>query len=156
MEEIKGKTFSDIFPEVDAKRMADFDRKVLETDSIIKLVHPMTFQENKESWWRNIKFPIHTPAGETLFGGLSIDITAQRNTRKKLEESLREKEVLMRELYHRTKNNMQLINSLITLQSNFVQSKKLLHSFRNIKDRITAMALVHQKLLQTRTYRMST
>lgn len=65
-----------------------------------------------------------------------------------LQHSLAEKETLLRELYHRTKNNMQVICSMISLMSEGIDNEFVKQTFKNLSNRIKSMALVHQKLYQ--------
>jgi PAS domain S-box-containing protein len=73
------------------------------------------------------------------------DITDQKKSVNKLELSLNEKEALLREIHHRVKNNLQIISSLLNLQSNYVED-----DFKDIllvtQSRIKAMAMIHSKL----------
>ncbi len=82
------------------------------------------------------------PAILTMFN----DITERKYASDQLKQTLAEKEALLRELYHRTKNNMSVINSLLDLQSMFVQDERLKSAFAASRGRIRAMSLVHEKL----------
>lgn len=77
------------------------------------------------------------------------DVTTQRQAEERLGSALKEKEVLLRELYHRTKNNMQMIISMLNLQMSYTQSEEVAAIYREMEGRIRAMALVHQQLYQT-------
>ena len=70
---------------------------------------------------------------------------------EELRSSLNERDTLLKELYHRTKNNMQVISSLLGLQASYINEKKVLDVFRDIQSRIKAMSLVHQKLYESTT-----
>ena len=77
------------------------------------------------------------------------DITERKQTEEQVAASLHEKEMLLRELYHRTKNNMNVISSLIMLQSTTVRDPVVLRMFSDMQSRIRAMSLVHEKLYQS-------
>ncbi len=81
--------------------------------------------------------------------GLFLDITDRKETEKAISASLKEKEVLLREIHHRVKNNMQIVISLLNLQARQIKDKQILEIFQESQNRIRAMALIHETLFQS-------
>jgi two-component sensor histidine kinase len=80
------------------------------------------------------------------------DITDRKKLDCHLQSSLKEKEVLLQEVHHRVKNNMQVVISLINLQCETIENKHICDLFNKTVDRINSMALVHQQLYKSKDF----
>jgi PAS domain S-box-containing protein len=81
--------------------------------------------------------------------GIDVDISDRKRAQLRIQESLQEKEVLLQEIHHRVKNNLQIICSLLDLQAQHIEEAALLEMFRESQHRVRSMALVHEKLYQS-------
>ncbi|MBU0929112.1 MAG: PAS domain S-box protein [Spirochaetes bacterium] len=79
-----------------------------------------------------------------------LDVGDRVRAEKAVATSLREKEVLLQEVYHRTKNNMQVIASLLDMQTYYSDDEGLRGVMKEMVGRIKSMALIHQKLYESR------
>ena len=83
-----------------------------------------------------------------LYQNAQNEIKERKLAETRISHSLHEKELLLKEIHHRVKNNLQIVKSLISIQSRYIQDKSLLRFFNESKDRIQSVALIHELLYQ--------
>jgi PAS domain S-box-containing protein len=144
-----GKTDYDIWPIELADVFFTNDQKVLSDNHPIEVIEEGKNADGSLSWWLSSKFPFQDSQGRRFVGGLGVEITETMVANEKLKSTLIEKEVLLKEVYHRVKNNLQIISSLINLQSRSIKNEEVLSQLKQTGDRVKAMALIHEKLYQS-------
>jgi two-component sensor histidine kinase len=80
---------------------------------------------------------------------LVYDNTDRKEIDRKIRDSLKEKEVLLKEVHHRVKNNLQVISSILNLQSSYVDDPKTLEILRESQQRIKSMSFIHETIYRT-------
>lgn len=95
--------------------------------------------------------PIETDTGTMVLATI-IDITERQRARQKLENALQEKTILLNEVHHRVKNNLQIISSLLNLQAMHASDPRLRELLGESQSRVRAMALTHQLLYERKDY----
>jgi len=108
------------------------------------------YEENLGGYFTITVSPINDTEGN-LIGSIHIahDFTKRKEIEDELEKALEEKDILMKEIYHRVKNNLMIISSLLSLQSRYIKDKDTKEIFRKSQNRAKSMALIHEKLYKS-------
>jgi len=96
--------------------------------------------------------PIYQNNTVVEVSGIAHNITEKKLAQQRIEISLKEKEVLLKEVHHRVKNNMQVISSILNLQSSYVSDAYALSLLKESQNRIKTMAYIHESLYQNKSF----
>jgi PAS domain S-box-containing protein len=108
---------------------------------------------NEKIWLEIYLNPIKDVFGNvTELSIVAHDITVKKKYEKDILKSLKEKEVLLKEVHHRVKNNLQIISSILNLQSSYIDDEKVLTILEESRHRIRSMAIIHENLYQTTNF----
>jgi PAS domain S-box-containing protein len=146
-----GKTDFDFQPSDLAQGFFDEEQQLFERKQpIVNRVEFNPTPDGQPRWLSATKVPLTDADGQVIgMVGVSRDITANKQVEARLAASLHEKEVLLKEIYHRVKNNLQVISSLLGLQADMLADPQVRDLFLENRQRVRSMALVHEKLYQS-------
>jgi len=149
---IKGEKIKDIISDEDVAESfkAHIDR-AFELNEVI--THNFSFAFSDEGQKTRVHYENrYSKMNENEVVIVSRNVTDTIEYEKRLIETVREKEVLLKEVHHRVKNNLQVINSILNLQSSYVKDEETLQVILESQNRIRSMAYIHESLYQTKDF----
>lgn len=140
-----GRTFRELAPNYP---QALFDRYA----GVAETGEPTRFDYTSRSTGRHIEITMFAISPERL-AVVTQDVTDRVNAYEQIRADFEEKEALLREIHHRVKNNLNVISSLLNLQAGqLTDPSKAIQAFHDTRERILAMALVHEEIYQSNEY----
>jgi PAS domain S-box-containing protein len=152
--EILGRVWSDIFapPELAASQRQEYEARIQDgsmPDHIEAEIVTRKGERRLLAW--TVTITRGTDGNVSGIACIGEDITERKRTEQKLEASLLEKEVLLKEVYHRVKNNLQTVSSVLSLQAAAIKDPETRALFVENQHRVRSMALIHEKLYKSKT-----
>ncbi|HLP12003.1 MAG TPA: PAS domain S-box protein [Flavobacteriales bacterium] len=118
----------------------------------VRLEGPLQTKKGGVVWIETFINPIKKGGKVVEVSCISTDITDKKHKNEELRHSLKEKEVLLKEVHHRVKNNLQIISSILNLQTSFSNDAKVNEILRESQNRVKSMAYLHESLYQNKNF----
>ncbi|MCX5815901.1 MAG: PAS domain S-box protein [Proteobacteria bacterium] len=132
----------------------EYVKRTLENEDMIRRFETQFYKKDGSKIWVSVNMRNVRDADGTFlyYEGIDEDITERKRAEAQLYASLQEKEILIREVHHRVKNNMQVMSGLLDLQAASSGNQELIEMLNESQRRIRAMALVHEKLYDSKDF----
>lgn len=150
-EEVIGKDDFELMPDMEeASKNIEDDGEVFAAGKTKEIVKRMTAPDGTQYWFQAIKVPYFGADGKmTGLVGIARDITDQKHAQDQIKAVLREKEMLLMEMHHRVKNDLQVVSSLLNMQAGLAGSGDTAAILSESRDRINTMVLMHAQLYES-------
>lgn len=147
--DLLGHSLRDFFPPEIAEKQMELIREVFRNEEGLDMEMFVPYGEN-DQWFSASLQPLYGPDNRVRsVQVISRDISDLKETQIKLEQALEEKDMLMKEIYHRVKNNLMVISSLLNLQSRYIKDEEARGIFKESQERAHSMALIHERLYRS-------
>lgn len=148
--DLLGKSIFDlIVPE--SREKAKKDLEITLKENILRNLEYILIRNNGDQFIGEWNIAVIKDAEENplAFMTTARDITHHKSVESQMKASLQEKNVLLKEIHHRVKNNLQIISSLLHLQSRYIQDESAYEVFKESQNRVKSMAIIHERLYQS-------
>jgi PAS domain S-box-containing protein len=150
VDEIAGKTDYDLFPRTQADAHSAYDYEVMESgEPKYDIEELVTEADGSVVWTSTSKTPFFGSGGGVIgMVGMTLNITERKRAEDRIKAALKEKEVMLREIHHRVKNNLQVVSSLLNMQARNATDEGTKGILSESRDRVMAMSLIHSQLYE--------
>ena len=109
-------------------------------------------KKNGEHFWcsANVSSFVHHEHGNVWIS-VHSDISERKRAEESVNESLKEKEILLKEIHHRVKNNLQVVSSLLNIQANNISDENVVKHLKDLQSKVMSMSLIHENIYQSET-----
>ncbi len=144
--------FKMILPE-DRDRVARHAERILSDAFPEAIEHRILRKDGTLRWIRNTPVQHRDASGEVAsYDGIIVDITERKLAEEEIQKLLREKELILKEVHHRIKNNMNAITSLLNLQASTLTEPEAITALKDAGSRVQSMMVLYDKLYQTSSF----
>jgi len=145
-EYLEGRLALEFFAPADHERVAEAIQQTFE-HGVLQIEAPIFHADGAATPYSFSALALRDADGQTFgLAGTGRDVSEQRRIEAEIRASLKEKEVLLKEIHHRVKNNLQIINSLLSMQTEAIDDPRVRAALDESRNRIRAMALIHETL----------
>jgi PAS domain S-box-containing protein len=109
---------------------------------------PLVNQKGEVVWYQMFVNPVSLGDNHNELSCIAYEITDRKEIDQQVRSTLKEKEILLQEVHHRVKNNLQVISSMLNLQRRFIEDPKMLDILEESQNRISTMSFIHESLYQ--------
>jgi PAS domain S-box-containing protein len=150
--ELLERTFHGITYPDDLEANLELDRQLFAGEISSYSIEKRYIRKDGQLQWVNLTESLVRNSEGTIYNFAVIeDISARKRAQEQIRASLIEKEVLLREIHHRVKNNLNIIHSLLNMQARTIQDRAMKNVLLDSQKRLQTMALIHEQLYQSET-----
>ncbi|MFP4427015.1 MAG: ABC transporter substrate binding protein [Spirochaetaceae bacterium] len=151
IESILGKSDEDLYPKEFAAGQRRLESDIMRTgEGVVDNLEEHKKPDGSRRWFLATKMP-WTGSDGSIRGivGISQEVTAEIETNRALKRALEEREILLKEVHHRTKNNLQLVLSMLNLQKHSLETESAKEALGEATNRVHSMAMLHEHLYRS-------